>query len=99
MMDFFLEAWVSGIIEGKKVQWMMGKSEPWRPGEKLKLLFAGYNGTRNTGPDVRAEEMLRQVRQILLHAPIGPGIARGGDASASSTDSRTRTGRAQHDDL
>ena len=48
MMDFFLEAWVSGIIEGKKVQWMLGKGEPWRPGEKLKLLFAGYNGTRNT---------------------------------------------------
>ncbi len=25
MMDFVLEAWVSGIIEGKKIQWMMGK--------------------------------------------------------------------------
>ena len=65
MMDFVLEAWVSGIIEGKKVQWMMGKGEPWKPGEKLKLLFAGYNGTRNTGSDVRVEEMLRQVRRIL----------------------------------
>src|SRR6202142_3148620 len=65
MMDFVLEAWVSGIIEGKKVQWMMGKGEPWRPGEKLKLLFAGYNGTRNTGSDVRVEEMLRQVRRVL----------------------------------
>ena len=49
MMDFVLEAWVSTIIEGKKLQWMMGKHEPWQPGEKLKLLFAGYNGTRNTG--------------------------------------------------
>ena len=47
MMDFVLEAWVSGIIERKKIQWMMGKREPWQPGEKLKLLFAGYNGTRN----------------------------------------------------
>ncbi len=65
MMDFFLEAWVSSIIEGKKIQWMMGKREPWQPGEKLKLLFAGYNGTRNTGSDVRVEEMLRQVRRIL----------------------------------
>src|SRR5271156_1497545 len=65
MMDFVLEAWVSGIIEGKKIQWMMGKREPWQPGEKLKLLFAGYNGTRNTGSDVRVEEMLRQVRRIL----------------------------------
>ena len=65
MMDFVLEAWVSSIIEGKKVQWMMGKREPWQPGEKLRLLFAGYNGTRNTGSDVRVEEMLRQVRRIL----------------------------------
>lgn len=68
MMDFMLEAWVSGIIETKKIQWMMGKREPWHPGEKLKLLFAGYNGTRNTGSDVRVEEMLRQIRRIL-----GPG--------------------------
>jgi polysaccharide pyruvyl transferase WcaK-like protein len=68
MMDFVLEAWISSIIEGKKIQWMMGKREPWQPGEKLKLLFAGYNGTRNTGSDVRVEEMLRQVRRIL-----GPG--------------------------
>src|ERR1700727_925570 len=65
MMDLVLEAWVSGIIEGKKIQWMMGKREPWQPGEKLKLLFAGYNGTRNTGSDVRVEEMLRQIRRIL----------------------------------
>jgi len=65
MMDFVLEAWVSGIIEGKKIQWMMGKREPWQPGEKLKLLFAGYNGTRNTGSDVRPEETLRQLRRIL----------------------------------
>src|SRR5258706_5570740 len=65
MMDFVLEAWVSGIIEGKKIQWMMRKREPWQPGQKLKLLFAGYNGTRNTGSDVRVEEMLRQIRRIL----------------------------------
>ena len=64
-MDFVLEAWVSAIIEGKKVQWVLGKGQPWRPGEKLKLLFAGYNGTRNTGSDVRPEETLRQLRRIL----------------------------------
>src|SRR5436190_15458753 len=65
MMDFFLEAWVSAIIEGKKAQWVLGKGQPWKPGEKLKLLFAGYNGTRNTGSDVRVQEMLRQIRHIL----------------------------------
>ena len=65
MMDFILEAWVSGLIEASKLEWMLGAGEPWRPGTKLKLLFAGYNGTRNTGSDVRVEEMLRQVRRIL----------------------------------
>jgi polysaccharide pyruvyl transferase WcaK-like protein len=44
---------------------MLGNHKPWQPGEKLKLLFAGYNGTRNTGSDVRVEEMLRQIRHIL----------------------------------
>jgi len=65
MMDLVLEAWVSAIIEAKKVGWMLGAGSAWRPGEKLKLLFAGYNGTRNTGSDVRVEEMLRQVGHIL----------------------------------
>jgi polysaccharide pyruvyl transferase WcaK-like protein len=65
MMDFILEAWVSGNIERTKLGWMLGSSNPWQPGEKLKLLFAGYNGTRNMGSDVRVEEMLRQIRHIL----------------------------------
>jgi polysaccharide pyruvyl transferase WcaK-like protein len=65
MMDFILEAWVSSLIEMSKTRWMLGKGKPWQPGEKLKLLFAGYNGTRNTGSDVRPEETLRQLRHIL----------------------------------
>ena len=65
MMDLILEAWVSGNIERKKLGWMLGAGKPWQPGEKLKLLFAGYNGTRNMGSDVRVEEMLRQIRHIL----------------------------------
>ena len=65
MMDFLLEAWVSTNIERAKAGWMLGSGKPWQPGEKLKLLFAGYNGTRNMGSDVRVEEMLRQIRCIL----------------------------------
>jgi polysaccharide pyruvyl transferase WcaK-like protein len=65
MMDFVLESWVSSIIELKRIAWMMGSGNSWQPGEKLKLLFAGYNGTRNMGSDVRVEEMLRQLRHIL----------------------------------
>jgi len=64
-MDLALEAWVSGLVEVTRLGWMMGAGKRWEPGEKLKLLFAGYNGTRNTGSDVRVEEMLRQVRHIL----------------------------------
>ncbi|MBK9313388.1 MAG: polysaccharide pyruvyl transferase family protein [Acidobacteria bacterium] len=64
-MDLVLEAWVSGLIEIAKFKWMLGAGRRWQPGEKLKLLFTGYNGTRNTGADVRVEEMLRQIRHIL----------------------------------
>src|SRR5580658_1590386 len=65
MMDLILEAWVSGSIEKAKARWILGAGNPWQSGEKLKLLFAGYNGTRNMGSDVRVEEMLRQMRHIL----------------------------------
>ncbi len=65
MMDYVLEAWVSANIQRAKAAWILGKGERWQPGKKLKLLFAGYNGTRNTGSDVRPEETLRQLRHIL----------------------------------
>jgi hypothetical protein len=65
MMDLVLEAWTSSYIELSSLLWKFGAGNPWQPGEKLKLLFAGYNGTRNTGSDVRVEEMLRQVRRVL----------------------------------
>jgi polysaccharide pyruvyl transferase WcaK-like protein len=65
MMDLVLQAWVSGLIELSKAEWMLGAGKRWTPGDKLKLLFAGYNGTRNTGSDVRVNEMLRQVEHIL----------------------------------
>jgi len=65
MTDFLLVAWVSALIEIRRIGWMLGLGQRWRPGEKLKLLFAGYNGTRNTGSDVRVQEMLRQVRHVL----------------------------------
>src|SRR5262250_1375843 len=65
MTDFLLVAWVSVLIEIRRFAWMFGLGQRWMPGEKLRLLFAGYNGTRNTGSDVRVQEMLRQVRHIL----------------------------------
>ena len=65
MMDAVLEAWVSANIERAKAGWILGNGARWQPGQKLRLLFAGYNGTRNTGSDVRPEETLRQLRHIL----------------------------------
>ncbi|HKV48824.1 MAG TPA: hypothetical protein VJN69_12095, partial [Candidatus Acidoferrales bacterium] len=64
-MDAVLEVWASGLVELNKFEWMLGVGDAWRPGEKLKLLFAGYNGTRNTGSDIRVQEIVRQLRQIL----------------------------------
>lgn len=64
-MDLALEAWVASIIETAKLKWMMGAGRAWQPGTPLKLFFTGYNGTRNTGADVRVEEMLRQIRHVL----------------------------------
>ena len=63
MMDEVLIGWMSGLIELSKASWVLGAGKPWTPGTRLKLLFAGYNGTRNTGSDVRVEEMMRQVRR------------------------------------
>ena len=65
MMDLVLEAWTSSLIELSGALWKFGAGHAWQPGQPLKLLFAGYNGTRNTGSDVRVEEMLRQVRRVL----------------------------------
>ena len=65
MTDFLLVVWVSLLIEITRLKWMMGGGARWQPGEKLKLLFAGYNGSRNTGSDVRVNEMLRQIRYVL----------------------------------
>jgi polysaccharide pyruvyl transferase WcaK-like protein len=65
MTDFLLVAWVSALIEIRRFGWMFGLGQRWTPGEKLRLLFAGYNGTRNTGSDVRVQEMIRQIRHVL----------------------------------
>jgi polysaccharide pyruvyl transferase WcaK-like protein len=65
MTDFLLVAWVSALIEIRRFGWMFGLGKRWTPREKLKILFAGYNGTRNTGSDVRVQEILRQVRHVL----------------------------------
>lgn len=65
MTDLLLQMWVSLLIDRERLAHVFGAGTPWKPGEPLRLLFAGYNGARNTGSDVRVEEMLRQIRHIL----------------------------------
>jgi polysaccharide pyruvyl transferase WcaK-like protein len=65
MTDFLLVAWVSALIELRRFGWTFGLGRRWTRQEKLRLLFAGYNGTRNTGSDVRVHEMIRQIRHVL----------------------------------
>lgn len=62
-MDQLLAAWMARVIEDARRQ--PAPMPPLGADGKLKLLFAGYNGTRNTGSDVRVEEMLRQVRALF----------------------------------
>lgn len=64
--DRLLQASVDALIEAAGTRYALDRSpSQYAPGAPLKLLFAGYSGTRNTGADVRVEEMIRQVRHVL----------------------------------
>ncbi|MGQ0721920.1 MAG: polysaccharide pyruvyl transferase family protein [Candidatus Eiseniibacteriota bacterium] len=65
MTDLLLQTWTALAIEAARLGHARDRAEPWMPGRPLRLLFAGYNGARNTGSDVRVEEMLRQVHRVL----------------------------------
>lgn len=62
--DVMLQRLMSMFIYFTKKKAQVQPNE-WKPGQPLKILFAGYAGARNTGGDVRVEEMIRQVRHIL----------------------------------
>ena len=64
--DRVLQKTVGSLIEASGMRYAMReKQQKWHLGEPLKLLLAGYVGTRNTGADVRVEEMIRQFRHII----------------------------------
>lgn len=57
---------LTAAIEATATRYAIGDdTSTWTPGEPLRLLLAGYVGTRNTGADVRVEEMIRQLRHVL----------------------------------
>lgn len=64
--DRAIQAAVSGLIEATGMRYALDlKQTRYTPGEPLKLLLAGYVGQRNTGADLRVEEMIRQLRTVL----------------------------------
>jgi polysaccharide pyruvyl transferase WcaK-like protein len=64
--DRALMRMMGSVIDAAAVRHALDLSKRrWHAGEPLKLLLAGYSGTRNTGGDVRVEEMIRQLRVVL----------------------------------
>ncbi len=56
---------MEGFVEAARRRYPYDPGAQWRPGEPLRMLLAGYSGTRNTGADVRVEEMVRQFRHLF----------------------------------
>lgn len=57
---------MGSFIDAAGVRYALsGEPERYREGQPLKLLLANYVGSRNTGSDVRVEEITRQLRVIL----------------------------------
>jgi polysaccharide pyruvyl transferase WcaK-like protein len=64
--DRALQGVTSSLIEAAALKHALAvRTQAYRPDRPLKLLFAGYSGTRNTGSDLRLEEMIRQLRTII----------------------------------
>lgn len=63
--DRLLQLTMEGLVETAHDRHEQDPAPRWRPGEPLQLLLAGYVGTRNTGADVRVEEMIRQFRHLF----------------------------------
>lgn len=52
-------------IEAAATRSAVDPGAQWEEGKPLRLLLAGYSGTRNTGADVRVEEMIKQLRHLF----------------------------------
>jgi polysaccharide pyruvyl transferase WcaK-like protein len=63
--DALLGTAMGALIETRASEHRSSPQPPHRASDPLRLLFAGYVGSRNTGADVRVEEMLRQFRHLF----------------------------------
>ncbi len=82
--DIALEASMAGLIELAATRYAVDPGEQYAPGKPYKVLLSGYAGSRNTGADVRVEEMIRQFRHLwgdehleLSILTINPDATRG----------------------
>jgi polysaccharide pyruvyl transferase WcaK-like protein len=66
-MDNILQFLVNTGINTLKVKnrFFQNTINEWKPGEPLKLLLLGYSGARNTGADMRVQEMIRQFYTLF----------------------------------
>ena len=62
--DVLLQSGMTTAIELAATRYAVDPGAEWTPGTPLKLLLTGYSGSRNTGADVRVEEMIRQFRHL-----------------------------------
>ena len=62
--DRMLQRAMSTTIEIAAQRHEVSPSPRWKLGKALKILLSGYSGSRNTGADVRVEEMIRQFRHL-----------------------------------
>ena len=72
--DRVLQASMAAAIELAGTRQAIDLGAQWSPGTPLKLLLAGYSGSRNTGADVRVEEMIRQFRHLFGDDDVELGI-------------------------
>ncbi|QQR89617.1 MAG: polysaccharide pyruvyl transferase family protein [Myxococcales bacterium] len=63
--DRWLMRSMASFIELSAARYPLDPGAQWKAGQALKLMIVGYAGNRNTGADVRVEEMIRQFRFLL----------------------------------
>ncbi|MBN1654144.1 MAG: polysaccharide pyruvyl transferase family protein [Deltaproteobacteria bacterium] len=64
--DRALQAIMTSLVEAAGIKYALDIDQvSYRAGRPFKLLLVGYVGTRNTGADLRSEEIVRQFRTLF----------------------------------
>ena len=63
--DKALQITMGALIDSRRLEHQKNPRPKWRQGDTFEMLLAGYVGTRNTGADVRTQEMVKQFRHLL----------------------------------